>query len=493
MDMTRLSMAESDRTVLPASAAPAPLACRSVAVMAGVLPVADAIIVLAADICVSVALDDGTAGGVVRQFAAAVVGTGLFVGMAGLAGQYRAENLDRRIGALGPLTATWALALMLTITIAYLWDGGVAVPRAWTVGWFVTGGGALLCWRLAAAARMRRWREDGRLAERVAVIGSADHARRLVEHLAQPGLEGQVAVLGVYDAGAAPRVAGCRAVPVNGCLDDLLRDAPGLGLDAVMIALPWSDPDHIGEICLRLRDLPVDVRLAPDLAAYDLPTGAPRSFAGRHALEVWGRPLRDWRGLLKRAEDLAVGGGLVVLFAPVMLLTALAIRMDSPGPVMLRQRRYGLGNKPIMIFKFRTMHADQGDATGRMATIPGDPRVTRVGRFLRRMSLDELPQLLNVLLGTMSLVGPRAHPVEMQVGGRYYQDIVSHYAARHRMKPGITGLAQINGYRGLVDTVEKAQRRLDYDLQYVEHWSVAMDLRILTATIFRGFTSGGAY
>jgi exopolysaccharide biosynthesis polyprenyl glycosylphosphotransferase len=239
--------------------------------------------------------------------------------------------------------------------------------------------------------------------------------------------------------------------------------------------------------------LPVDVRLAPDLAAYDLPAAGARVFAGRVALEVWGRPLRDWRGLMKRAEDLVIGAGLVVLFAPVMALTALAIRLDSPGPVMLRQRRFGMGNAPIMIFKFRTMYHDRCDASGRLATVPGDPRVTRIGRFLRRTSLDELPQLFNVLLGTMSLVGPRAHPVEMQVGGRYYHEIVNHYAARHRMKPGITGLAQINGYRGLVDTIEKAQRRLDYDLHYVEHWSIGMDLRILFATIFRGFTSESAF
>lgn len=314
---------------------------------------------------------------------------------------------------------------------------------------------------------------------------------RIIEHLGDPGLEGEVQILGIYGLeGMAPGEA---HPETRGRLTDLLRDARDLRPDAVLIALPWSQPDRIAETCMRLRELPVDVRLAPDLACYDLAMAAPRAFAGRSALEVWGRPLRDWRGVIKRAEDIVIGCGLVVLFAPVMALSALAIRLDSKGPVLLRQRRYGFGNTPIMIFKFRTMYADRGDVTGRVATIPGDPRVTRVGRFLRRSSLDELPQLFNVILGSMSLVGPRAHPVEMQVGGRYYHDIVSHYAARHRMKPGITGLAQINGYRGLVDTVEKAQRRLDYDLHYVEHWSLAMDIRILFATVFRGFTSDNAF
>lgn len=497
MDMSRVTLFEAGRcdpsVTLLAGAAPSPLVRRSVTLMAGMLPLADGAVLLAADLAVCVALGDETSTGAARELAAAVFGTGFFIALAAVGAQYRAEGLDRRICALGPLTAIWALALMLTITVAYLWDGGVALDRAWVVGWFLVGGGGLVSWRQAAAARMRRWRADGRLAERVVVVGSGEHAQRLLDHLSQPGLEGQVTVLGVYDAGAGGAASGRGALPVRGWLDDLLRDAPGLGLDAVMVALPWSEPEQIAEVCMRLRDLAVDVRLAPELAAYDLPADAQRSFAGRLALEVWGRPLRDWRGFVKRAEDLVFGIGLVVLFAPVMALSALAIRLDSPGPVLLRQRRFGLGNQPIMIFKFRTMYADRGDVTGRIATIPGDPRVTRVGRFLRRTSLDELPQLFNVVLGSMSLVGPRAHPVEMQVGGRYYQDIVSHYAARHRMKPGITGLAQINGYRGLVDTVEKAQRRLDYDLHYVEHWSLGMDIRILVTTVFRGFTSDSAF
>jgi Undecaprenyl-phosphate glucose phosphotransferase len=495
--MSRITLVEADpgrqNPPLLSGMAPSLEGRRSVAVMAGLLPVGDALVVLAANLLVSFGVGDGSGLGTARQLAATLVGTGLFLGLAGLAGQYRTEGLDRRIGGLATLTALWGLAITLTITIAYLWDGGVEVPRWWLVGWFFAGGGALAGWRRLASARMLRWRAEGRLAERVAIIGSAEHAGRLLDHLAQPSLLGAVEVLGVYGVDTPGRRGGSSDLQLQGWLDDLLRDAPGLGLDAVMIALPWSEPDRIAEICLSLRELPVDVRLAPDLAAYDLPAAGARVFAGRVALEVWGRPLRDWRGLMKRAEDLVIGAGLVVLFAPVMALTALAIRLDSPGPVMLRQRRFGMGNAPIMIFKFRTMYHDRCDASGRLATIPGDPRVTRIGRFLRRTSLDELPQLFNVLLGTMSLVGPRAHPVEMQVGGRYYHEIVNHYAARHRMKPGITGLAQINGYRGLVDTIEKAQRRLDYDLHYVEHWSIGMDLRILFATIFRGFTSESAF
>ncbi|CAH0295130.1 exopolysaccharide biosynthesis polyprenyl glycosylphosphotransferase [Roseomonas sp. CECT 9278] len=492
--MTRGPLAEAEpglRAIpLLTAAAPTALVRRSVAVLAGLLPAVDGVIAIGAGVAVSQLVDTDGDGEGARHAAATLVGTMFFLALAAAGGQYRADLLDRRIGAVGRLLATWGLALMLTITVAYLWDGGVAVTRGWLVGWSVAGAGALAGWRVLAAMRMRRWRAEGRLAERIAIVGGAEHTQRLVDHLAQPGLAGQVAVLGVYGIDT-PEAPGLDSMHRR--LADLVHEAPGLGLDAVIVALPWSDPDRIAAVCMQLRDLPVDVRLAPDLAAYDLPAGAPRMMGGRLALEVWGRPLRDWRGFVKRAEDLLVSAGLLVMVAPVMLLAALAIRLDSPGPVLLRQRRFGLGNRPIMIFKFRTMYADRCDATGRLATLRGDPRVTRVGRFLRSSSIDELPQLFNVLLGTMSLVGPRAHPVEMQVGGRYYHEIVRHYAARHRMKPGITGLAQVNGQRGLVDSMEKAQRRLDYDLHYVEHWTLWMDMRILVATLTRGMRCDNAF
>jgi Undecaprenyl-phosphate glucose phosphotransferase len=492
--VTRGPLAEADaRTsgiTMSAASADAPLARRSVAMLAGVLPAADALVVVAAGLLVGWMPGDADGAAFARQSAATLVGTVIFLTLAMLNGQYRPDLLDRRLPEIGRPLATWGLALLLTIAIAYLWDGGIALARGWLVGWALAGAGALVGARLAGAGLVRRWRAQGRLAERVAVVGAAEHAQRLVDHLAQGDAPTLVQVVGVYRIGLS-------AMPDDLAADagmaDLLREAPDLALDAVLVALPWSEPERIAEVCAGLRDLPVDVRLAPDLAAYDLPQGKPHALGGRLALEVWGRPLRDWRGVLKRAEDVVVSTGLLVMLAPVMLLAAAAIRLDSPGPVLLRQRRFGLGNRPIMILKFRTMYADRCDATGRQATLRGDPRVTRVGRFLRSTSIDELPQLFNVLGGSMSLVGPRAHPVEMQVEGRYYHEIVRHYAARHRMKPGITGLAQVNGHRGLVDSMEKAQRRLDYDLQYVENWSLSMDLRILLATISRGMRGDNAF
>ena len=245
-------------------------------------------------------------------------------------------------------------------------------------------------------------------------------------------------------------------------------------------------------MCRAFRALPVDVWLAA-------PAGSPAEQAGNELLPglrlllVDRAPLSGWRGVLKRLEDMVLGMLLLALFSPVMLFVGLLVALDSPGPVLLRQRRFGYGNATFDVFKFRTMYHDQGDTTGAKATKPGDRRVTRIGRLLRASSLDELPQLFNVLRGDMSLVGPRPHPVEMHVDGRMYHLVVPDYPLRHRMKPGITGLAQINGFRGLVDTEAKAFGRIELDLRYIREWTVGMDLRILTQTVFKGFFGSGAF
>jgi lipopolysaccharide/colanic/teichoic acid biosynthesis glycosyltransferase len=202
--------------------------------------------------------------------------------------------------------------------------------------------------------------------------------------------------------------------------------------------------------------------------------------------------MSDWRGLLKRLFDIVLVLGALPLLTPLLILVAVAIRAESSGPVLFRQWRFGLGSKPTQIIKFRTMYHDRGDSTGEQRTVAYDPRVTMVGRILRRTSIDELPQLLNVLRGEMSLVGPRPHATHMKVDGNYYFEAVRGYRFRHRVKPGITGWAQITGSRGEVDTIDKALERVEKDLWYVRNWSLALDLRILMLTVLGKFASPGA-
>ncbi len=208
------------------------------------------------------------------------------------------------------------------------------------------------------------------------------------------------------------------------------------------------------------------------------------SYAGNiPLLAVVDRPIKHWNAVAKRIEDLICSSFLLLLFAPIMMIIAMLIKLDSRGPVFFAQERFGFNNDVIRVLKFRTMYANRGDISGAQRTVPKDPRVTRIGRVLRALSFDELPQLLNVLRGDMSLVGPRPHAITMKAGGRLYYEAVEQYVHRHRVKPGITGWAQVNGLRGEIDTLEKAHARVEQDLYYIEHWSLWLDLKTLALTM----------
>lgn len=206
--------------------------------------------------------------------------------------------------------------------------------------------------------------------------------------------------------------------------------------------------------------------------------------------EIASAPLTGWSGLVKQTEDKIVAAIVMVMLSPLMLGLALAIRLDSAGPILFRQKRYGFNNEVIVVYKFRSMYHNRPPETGVPQATKHDPRVTRVGRILRRTSLDELPQLLNVLKGDMSLIGPRPHAVEHN---EQYAKLIGGYHGRHKVKPGITGWAQVNGFRGETDTVDKMRMRVEHDIHYIENWSVWFDLKILVMTAFIGWTSKNAY
>ena len=219
------------------------------------------------------------------------------------------------------------------------------------------------------------------------------------------------------------------------------------------------------------------------------------SYVGRvPVLDLFDKPIADWDVVIKLAFDKIVGALALIALSPVLLATAIAIKLDSPGPVLFKQRRYGFNNELVEVFKFRSMYADKTDATAAKLVTRDDPRVTRVGRFIRKTSLDELPQLFNVVLkGNLSLVGPRPHAVHAKAADRQYDEVVDGYFARHRVRPGITGWAQVNGWRGETDTQEKIQQRVEHDLYYIENWSVLFDLYILAMTPFALAKTENAY
>lgn len=264
-------------------------------------------------------------------------------------------------------------------------------------------------------------------------------------------------------------------------------------VDQVLISVRNLPAARLHEIMERLNSVCVDISLIPDQAIDLAPDYRVRLIGTLPVLTVWQRPWRDVSGLLKRLEDIVLALLALLVVSPIMLVTALLIRLTSAGPVFFVQPRVGFNNEVIHVLKFRSMYAQQADLKGLQTTTKSDPRVTPVGKIIRRLSIDELPQLLNVLRGDMSMVGPRPHATHMRVGDLFYQEAVKGYAGRHRVKPGITGLAQVRGLRGEIRTMERAKRRVELDQQYINQWSVWLDLWILLLTVRAVFLDADAY
>jgi len=371
--------------------------------------------------------------------------------------------------------------VLVTLAAGYLTKTSSLYSRSWLAMWAVGGLALLLVLRVVLALRLARWQADGWLTRRVAVVGAGPEGQALIAHRSR-NPDPSISLVGVFDdrRDRVPKNLG--EVPVRGNLATLLRIVGEEKIDEVIVALPWSAVVRLETVMARLRTVPVDVRLCPEGIAF-------RFAAPRHD-EIWGvsmlaavdRPLKTWSRVVKSIEDKVLAVCLLMFSAPMMALVALAIKLDSRGPIFFRQPRYGFSNEVIEVWKFRTVYHDQTDLHADTQVAKDDKRVTPVGRVLRRSSLDELPQLFNVLKGEMSIVGPRPHATRTKADGRLFEDVVLEYFARHRVKPGITGWAQVNGWKGTADTREKIQRRVEHDLYYIDRWSVWFDLRIIAMT-----------
>lgn len=286
-------------------------------------------------------------------------------------------------------------------------------------------------------------------------------------------------ILSLLDPTAEPRPAGKGRTG----LDLLIRDIRANAVDAVLLDPLGLRRATFDTVLERLTETPVEVRLVcrPNDDSLPLGPALPGSPVELRRIQV--PRLAGWAAVLKRTEDLALSITMLVVLAPLMALIALAVRLDSPGPILFRQPRYGLNNRIIEVAKFRTIRHEQRDVSGAVQTTPGDDRVTRVGRVLRRLSLDEIPQLLNVIGGSMSVVGPRPHALHTRVAGIRFEHAVPRYPARHNVKPGITGLAQIRGWRGPTTSLSHLERRVDADLEYIHRWSLGLDLLIVIETV----------
>jgi Undecaprenyl-phosphate glucose phosphotransferase len=354
-------------------------------------------------------------------------------------------------------------------------------PAGWLALWAVLGWSAVMANRLALAKYLHFLERRGSLHDVVAIVGAGELADRVMEHLKQINSTG-LHIAGVFDDRLGRHQA--EASRPCGTVNDLLEVGKTRRIDWVLITIPAAADQRLLSLAHQLKALATAVAICPQQFALSVPHHG-WTYVGDclPAALLVDRPLRGWGAVVKRLEDIVLGGVLLLLALPLLGVMALAIRLDSPGPIIFRQRRHGWNSRPFDVLKLRTMRWTPSDSPGLVQTTRDDVRIARVGRFLRRTSLDELPQLFNVLKGDMSLVGPRPHALDMRTEDRLGHEIIDEYPHRHRIKPGITGWAQVNGCRGATQTAEQIRRRVELDLYYADNWSVLLDLKILLKTL----------
>ncbi len=405
-------------------------------------------------------------------------------------GLYRAWRSERIGHEFWAAVTTWLIVPLVLLALAFATKTGASFSRAVTVGWFVVTPILLGGWRMCARVALRYIRAKGRNTRNVAVLGATQVAEKLCRSVAERSWLG-MRLIGVYDdrSPGRRRKFDQRWCAFSGSTAKLIEDAQAGKVDIVYIALPLRAEGRIGDVLQALADTTATVYLAADFFTYDLMHGRWQQIADIPVVSIYDSPFQGVAGWLKRVEDLVLGTIILSIVALPMIAVAIAVKVTSPGPVFFRQRRFGLNAKEIRVLKFRTMKVLEDGPEVRQAT-KDDDRFTRIGAFLRRTSIDELPQFLQVLTGEMSIVGPRPHAL---AHNKEYRTLIRGYMLRHKVKPGITGWAQVNGFRGETDTLEKMERRIRYDLDYITNWYLGLDLKIIFLTVFGSKKNQGAY
>jgi putative colanic acid biosynthesis UDP-glucose lipid carrier transferase len=400
---------------------------------------------------------------------------------------YRSYRGDSRRLETIALIKTWIPAFVVVLIAGFMTKRSNIYSRIIISYWALCAPGLLIVLRILGRGLLAFARSMGFNYRSAVILGSGEQGARLARQiLSHP--ESGIRLNGIY-ADTPPTYPLPYGVSCLGTIEDAALLASRSELDIAYIALPTSELDQVDRIADALADSAVSLHVVPTYAAMRL-FQSPVSLVGDiPVLSIFDTPMQGVDGLLKKLEDILLAAILTFLCAIPMLLIAIAIKLTSRGPILFRQRRYGIGGQEIDVLKFRSMYVRENGDSGEQAT-RNDARITPVGRFLRRSSLDELPQLFNVLQGSMSLVGPRPHAVKHN---EQYRTLIHGYMLRHKVKPGITGLAQIRGFRGATDTLDKMEMRVESDLEYIRSWSLALDIKILIATLFIVINGKNAY
>ncbi|WP_265515466.1 undecaprenyl-phosphate glucose phosphotransferase [Nitratireductor luteus] len=406
---------------------------------------------------------------------------------------YQMPALRNPIGQIGRILLIWSATFALATVALFFLKISAEFSRYWLGAWYATGLGLIFMLRLATAQLFKRWARNGRIERRAVIVGGGKNAEVLIRSIEREPYN-DIRICGIFDdrddKRSPPVVAG---YPKLGNVEELIEFARIARIDMLIVSLPFNAEARVLAMLRKLWVLPIDIRLSAHSSHLRFRPRAYSYIGSVPMLDIFDRPINDWDSVAKRAFDIFFSLLGIAVFSPVMLATAIAIKLDSKGPVLFKQRRHGFNNEEIEVLKFRSMYTEQCDPTARNAVVKDDPRVTRVGRFIRKTSLDELPQFFNALFGSLSLVGPRPHAIAAEAHNRLFDEVVDGYFARHRVKPGVTGWAQINGWRGELDTEEKIRKRTEYDLYYIENWSLWLDLKILFLTPIRLLNTENAY
>lgn len=417
-----------------------------------------------------------------RPYVQAIWLSGIVFALAAeFAGAYDADSRFSLRTGWTRILLSWTGGCIFLILVAFLLRSSQDFSRSWSLAAYFAVLFSLLVVRTIGTLLLLRIKRTGVFDQRVAIFGDDAQRISLCNQLHQQK-DLTIEIVGCYGPHPAHVVTdGPQAY--RGDETRLVRDVRQGRVDQVIIALPFSQPEVHRDLVRELSTMPVLIRLFPDLGGYAFSGQTLVVLGGVPLATLFHKPINGADVVWKRAEDIVLGVLLLMVAAPALAIIALLIKLDSPGPVFFRQRREGFNTQSFWIWKLRTMHVATLEHDAIVQVRKGDDRVTRVGRLLRKTSLDELPQLLNVLRGDMSLVGPRPHAPSTRVKGVLFHEAVQNYAARHRVKPGMTGWAQVHGWRGETDTDQKLQSRVEHDLFYIEHWSIGFDVYILFRTI----------
>ena len=383
---------------------------------------------------------------------------------------------------------TWTITALVIIGFAYFFPSLTGHGQPVTLFWIGATYPALCAWRIVFREILFSIRKQGKNTRYAAVIGATPAGYNLAVQIMENEHLG-ISLKGIYDDRAPSRLPHEFQNQVTGKIECVLEAAKAGEIDYIYVAMPMSAEDRIMEILNMCSDTTCNVYIIPNFFIYNLLNARWQTVGSVQTLSVFDTPFQGANNVLKRAEDIIVGSMILLLIAIPMIAIAIGVKVTSKGPVIFKQNRYGLDGKKIKVYKFRSMTVQDNGPEVKQAT-KNDARITPFGAFLRRTSLDELPQFINVIQGRMSIVGPRPHAV---AHNEQYRKLIEGYMLRHKVKPGITGWAQINGFRGETETVNKMVKRVEYDLDYIHRWSVWLDIKIIIATVFKGFIDKNAY